>query len=145
VLLAAFAVIQAKARTPRIPREVVNDPGRVAANVVTFIFYSGMIATYFSLTLYFQQVLGCSALETGLMYLPPAVGFGLRREDSLRKSWRDTSATSRAARMFSMKDALAFGYSAGFLAATGLYVLCIAITLTMVKPMAQPAEPDPAP
>jgi MFS family permease len=77
VLLAAFALIQAKSRAPMIPREVLNDPGRVAGNVVTFIFYSGMIATYFFLTLFFQQVLGYSALKTGLMYLPLAVGFGI--------------------------------------------------------------------
>ncbi|MGI8329959.1 MFS transporter [Actinomadura scrupuli] len=77
VLLAAFALIQIKSRVPMIPREVMNDPGRLAANIVTFLYYSGSVATYFFLTLFYQQVLGYSALKTSLMYLPLVVGFGL--------------------------------------------------------------------
>lgn len=56
-----------------------------------------------------------------------------------------TTATSHAARMSTMKDALTTGYSAGFLAATGLSVLCIVITLTMVKPMTQSPDANPVP
>ncbi|MEU9017319.1 MFS transporter [Actinomadura sp. NPDC048394] len=77
VLLAAFAALQRTGRTPMIPREVVGDRGRVGANVVTLLMSTGSFATYYFLTLYMQQVLGYSALRTGLMYLPLAVGFGI--------------------------------------------------------------------
>jgi len=77
VLLAVFAVIQRTSRAPMIPREVLGDRGRVGANIVTLLMSTGSFATYFFLTLYMQEVLGYSALRTGLMYLPLAVGFGI--------------------------------------------------------------------
>jgi EmrB/QacA subfamily drug resistance transporter len=77
VLLTVFAVIQRTSSTPMIPREVLSDRGRSGANVVTLLMSTGSFATYYFLTLYMQQVLGYSALRTGLMYLPLAVGFGI--------------------------------------------------------------------
>ncbi|WP_189335378.1 MFS transporter [Actinoplanes ianthinogenes] len=77
VLLILFVIAQRTSPAPMIPREVLTDPGRVGANVVTFIQSAGMFTTYFFLTLYMQDVLGYSALRTGLMYLPFAVGSGL--------------------------------------------------------------------
>ncbi|MGW5349269.1 MFS transporter [Streptomyces sp. NPDC004031] len=77
VLLAAFAVIQRTSAEPMIPREVLSDRGRTGANVVTLLMSTGSFATYYFLTLYMQQVLDYSALRTGLMYLPLAVGFGI--------------------------------------------------------------------
>ncbi|WP_433136097.1 MFS transporter [Actinomadura nitritigenes] len=77
VLLAAFVAVQRTVRAPMVPREVVGDRGRVGANIVTLLMSTGSFATYFFLTLYMQQVLGYSALRTGLTYLPLAVGFGI--------------------------------------------------------------------
>ncbi|GAB3853839.1 MFS transporter [Dactylosporangium cerinum] len=77
VLLSGFVLTQRISAAPMIPREVLSDRGRVGANVVTFIQSAGMFTTYFFLTLYMQEVLGYSALRTGLMYLPFAVGTGL--------------------------------------------------------------------
>ncbi|MFG1805625.1 MFS transporter [Streptomyces sp. NPDC049040] len=77
VLLAHFAIVQCTGGNPMIPREVLSDRGRVGANLVTLLMSTGSFATYFFLTLYLQQVLGYSALRTGLMYLPLAVGFGI--------------------------------------------------------------------
>jgi EmrB/QacA subfamily drug resistance transporter len=76
-LLAAFVVVQRRSTMPMIPRGVLNEPGRASANVITFITAAGMFATFYFLTLYMQQVLGYSALRTGLMFLPFAVGFGI--------------------------------------------------------------------
>jgi predicted MFS family arabinose efflux permease len=76
-LLIAFVFIQRSSRTPVIPPGVLNERGRAGANIVTFVTAAGMFATYYFLTLYLQQVLGYSALRTGLMYLPFAVGFGI--------------------------------------------------------------------
>lgn len=77
VLLIAFVFIQRASRSPMIPPGVLNERGRAGANIVTFVTAAGMFATYYFLTLYMQQVLGYSALRTGLMYLPFAVGFGI--------------------------------------------------------------------
>lgn len=77
VLLVAFVAIQRGSREPMIPAGVLNERGRIAANLITFITSAGMFATYYFLTLYMQQVLGYSALRTGLMYLPFAIGFGI--------------------------------------------------------------------
>lgn len=77
VLLVLFIVIQRASREPMIPPDVVGEPGRAGANVVTFLMSAGMFTTYYFLTLYMQEVLGYSALRTGLMYLPFAVGFGI--------------------------------------------------------------------
>jgi EmrB/QacA subfamily drug resistance transporter len=76
-LLVAFVVIQARSRTPMVPREVVSERGRAGANVVVFLSSVGMFATFYFLTLYMQHVLGYSALRAGLMFLPLAVGFGI--------------------------------------------------------------------
>jgi EmrB/QacA subfamily drug resistance transporter len=76
-LLIAFVIIQRASKTPMIPAGVLNERGRAGANVVTFITAAGSFATYYFLTLYMQQVLGYSALRTGLTYLPFAIGFGI--------------------------------------------------------------------
>jgi EmrB/QacA subfamily drug resistance transporter len=77
VLLIGFVAIQRASRAPMIPHGVLNERGRAGANIITFVTSAGMFATYYFLTLYMQQVLNYSALRTGLMYLPFAVGFGI--------------------------------------------------------------------
>ena len=77
ILLVVFLLIQRATSNPMIPREVVRERGRAGANIVTFIMSAGMFTTYYFLTLFMQQVLGYSALRTGLMYLPFAIGFGI--------------------------------------------------------------------
>ena len=77
VLLIGFVAIQRVSRAPMIPHGVLNERGRAGANIITFVTSAGMFATYYFLTLYMQQVLHYSALRTGLMYLPFAVGFGI--------------------------------------------------------------------
>jgi predicted MFS family arabinose efflux permease len=47
----------------------------VSANIATAVMASGMFGMFFLLTLYLQQVLRYSPLETGLAYVP--FGFGL--------------------------------------------------------------------
>lgn len=77
VLLAAFVYAERSGELPMIPREVLSDPGRVGANVVTLVMSVGIFSSYYFLTLYMQHVLGYSAVRTGLMYLPFAVGSGI--------------------------------------------------------------------
>jgi MFS family permease len=44
------------------------------ANAISFLMTGAFFATLFLLTLYMQQVLGYSAIDTGLAYLPLALG-----------------------------------------------------------------------
>jgi hypothetical protein len=77
LLLIAFVVIERTSKAPMIPPGVLNEGGRLGANIITFITAAGMFATFYFLTLYLQHVLGYSPLRTGLMFLPFAVGFGI--------------------------------------------------------------------
>jgi EmrB/QacA subfamily drug resistance transporter len=77
VLLIAFVIIQRASKAPMIPARVLRERGRAGANIITFVTAAGMFATYYFLTLYMQQVREYSAMRTGLMYLPFAVGFGI--------------------------------------------------------------------
>jgi MFS family permease len=77
LLLIAFVVIERTSKAPMIPPGVLNEGGRLGANIIRFITAAGMFATFYFLTLYLQHVLGYSPLRTGLMFLPFAVGFGI--------------------------------------------------------------------
>ncbi|ADJ47816.1 major facilitator transporter [Amycolatopsis mediterranei S699] len=69
-LLAAFAVWQAKARTPLLPLRLFKIRAVAGANVVMVLMVAGMLGFQFVTALYLQQVLGLDALETGVAFLP---------------------------------------------------------------------------
>lgn len=70
VLLAAFAVRQAKARTPLLPLRLFRIRAVTGANVVMLLMVAGMLGFQFVTALYLQQVLGLDALATGVAFLP---------------------------------------------------------------------------
>ncbi|MFN2562270.1 MAG: MFS transporter [Jatrophihabitans sp.] len=70
VLLAAFLWVEHRGRTPLLPLPTLRIRGLVAANVTQLIALAGMIAMFFFLTLYMQNVLGYSPIKTGVAYLP---------------------------------------------------------------------------
>ncbi len=71
LLLAAFVVIEGGvAKRPLMPLGIFARPALRAANVVILLLGSALFAMWFFLSLYLQQVLGHSALETGLDFLP---------------------------------------------------------------------------
>ena len=76
VLLVAFAFIQLSSAAPMMPPRVLRDRARSGAYLVMFLMGSGMFATFFFLTLYMQVVKGFSAMQTGVAYLPFALGIG---------------------------------------------------------------------
>ncbi|MFD7031477.1 DHA2 family efflux MFS transporter permease subunit [Streptomyces sp. NPDC059917] len=80
VLLAAFVVIESKVAAPLVPLGVLRRRTLAIANLVMIGLGSAMFAMWFLLSLYMQQVLGCSALRTGLYFLPSclAVVIGAR-------------------------------------------------------------------
>jgi EmrB/QacA subfamily drug resistance transporter len=70
VLLAAFAVLESRARVPLIPPGFFANRTRVVSVTANLLFASAFYTTFFLLTLYMQDVLGWSPLKTGLAYLP---------------------------------------------------------------------------
>ena len=71
VLLAVFVAIEARfARAPLMPMRIFAMPTLRAANVCIFLLGAALFAMWFFLSLYLQQVLGHSPLETGLDFLP---------------------------------------------------------------------------
>jgi EmrB/QacA subfamily drug resistance transporter len=77
VLTIAFLLIQRVAAAPMIPSRVLKERGRVGANLIMFLAGACMFATFYFLTLYMQVVKGYSPMETGLAYLPFALGIGV--------------------------------------------------------------------
>ena len=70
MLLAAFAVVEARVSTPLMPLPLLRNRNLTAASVAGVLWSAGMFACFFSTTLYLQSVLGYSALRTGLAFLP---------------------------------------------------------------------------
>jgi EmrB/QacA subfamily drug resistance transporter len=74
VLLAAFVVHETRiAREPLVSFALFRQGTVAGANIVTALRGAAMFALFFLATLYQQQVLGYSALKTGLAYLPLTV------------------------------------------------------------------------
>ncbi|GAA2099915.1 MFS transporter [Streptomyces albiaxialis] len=72
-LLAAFVRIQARSRTPLMPLRLFRNRSLAAGVALILTFGLTMQAVPFFLTLYFQQVLEFSALQTGVAFLGPTL------------------------------------------------------------------------
>ncbi|MFF2352772.1 MFS transporter [Kitasatospora sp. NPDC058115] len=70
VLLAAFLVAEARSPHPLIPLDLVRPRNLRIANLLMFCLGVTLTALLFFLSLYCQQVLGYSALRTGMAMLP---------------------------------------------------------------------------
>jgi EmrB/QacA subfamily drug resistance transporter len=74
VLMAAFVVNERRNRNPLLPLGIFRIRGLAAADTTQLIAFAGFLAVFFFLTLYMQNVLGYSAIQTGASYLPLTVG-----------------------------------------------------------------------
>ena len=74
VLLAAFAVIQARSRHALLPLRLLADRNRTGANLILLCVGTAIFGMFFFLTVFMQSVWGYSALKTGLAYLPLTAG-----------------------------------------------------------------------
>jgi EmrB/QacA subfamily drug resistance transporter len=72
VLLAAFLVIEARAKDPIMPFRIFRVSTVAGANAAGLLLGAVIFANFFLLTLYVQQVLGWSALKTGLTFIATA-------------------------------------------------------------------------
>jgi EmrB/QacA subfamily drug resistance transporter len=77
VLLAAFVVNEQRSANPLLPMSIFRIRGLAAADATQLIAFAGFLAMFFFLTLYMQNVLGYSPIQTGAAYLPLCVGVGI--------------------------------------------------------------------
>ncbi|MFJ3879366.1 MFS transporter [Streptomyces sp. NPDC090077] len=75
-LLAAFALRQAKARTPLMPLRILRSRTVAGANLVQVLMVAALFSFQVLVALYLQQVQGYGAAETGLAMLPAALAIG---------------------------------------------------------------------
>jgi predicted MFS family arabinose efflux permease len=73
-LLAAFVVNEARVRSPLAPLSVFRINGLAFADITQLVTFAGLLAMFFFLTLYMQNVLGYSPMQTGVAYVPVTVG-----------------------------------------------------------------------
>jgi EmrB/QacA subfamily drug resistance transporter len=74
VLLAAFAIFEARQTHPLFPFSIFKIKGLGEADLTMVIAMAGFYSMFFFLTLYLQNVLGFSPLQAGLVYLPATFG-----------------------------------------------------------------------
>jgi EmrB/QacA subfamily drug resistance transporter len=70
VVLAAFVANERRQRAPLAPLSIFRINGLGFSNVTQLVAFAGFLALFFYVTLYMQNVLGYSAVKTGLAYLP---------------------------------------------------------------------------
>src|SRR5215471_5533193 len=68
-LVVAFVVIELRSKAPLLPMRIFRLRTLTAANVTGFLLGASLFSQFFLLTLYMQQVLHYSAIETGVAYL----------------------------------------------------------------------------
>src|SRR5262245_46271194 len=70
VLLATFIAIELRSRAPMLDIRLFRVPTFTGAQITAFAMSSGMFAQFLFLSLYLQNVLGYSAVKTGVIFLP---------------------------------------------------------------------------
>jgi EmrB/QacA subfamily drug resistance transporter len=68
--LVAFVAIQRRVASPMLPLGLFRRPDFTGAQVAAFAISGSFFAVFLYTTIYLQNVLGLSALEAGLVYLP---------------------------------------------------------------------------
>lgn len=73
-LLALFGVVEQRRAAPLVRLSILRTRTLATANVATLLLLGGMYSLFFFGTLYFQQIKGYNALESGVAFLPQTVG-----------------------------------------------------------------------
>jgi EmrB/QacA subfamily drug resistance transporter len=76
VLLAGFAVLERRAASPLLPRRLLRRRRATAAYTAIVANAGAFVSVIVLSTLYLQRILGFSALEAGLAFVPLAVSAG---------------------------------------------------------------------
>jgi EmrB/QacA subfamily drug resistance transporter len=72
-LLGAFLVVESRAPEPMLPLRLFRDRSFSGAQIAAFAISASFFAIFLYTTLYLQQILGLSAIEAGLTYLPGTI------------------------------------------------------------------------
>jgi MFS family permease len=83
-LLACFVVIEGRAAEPTVPLALFSSRTRSGAYVGRLLMSAAMVGMFFFLTQFLQEVLGYSALQTGLGFLPVTVALFTASQVSAR-------------------------------------------------------------
>jgi len=70
VLLAAFVIVERRHSEPLVPLSVFAEPGVRAGNVINLLSTAANLGVMFYVTFYMMRVLGYSAADAGLAYVP---------------------------------------------------------------------------
>jgi predicted MFS family arabinose efflux permease len=76
-LLGAFVANEQRTKNPLAPLSIFRINGLAYADATQLIAFAGFLALFFYVTLYMQNVLGYSAIKTGLAYLPLTFAIGI--------------------------------------------------------------------
>ncbi|MFD6877902.1 MULTISPECIES: MFS transporter [unclassified Streptomyces] len=71
LLIGAFAVIERRSSDPLMPPRLLSNPNLVTGVVIAFMFMATFGSVLYFLSIYFQEVLGYDALQTGAGFLIP--------------------------------------------------------------------------
>jgi predicted MFS family arabinose efflux permease len=77
VLLLAFLLNEQRGRNPLLPLSIFRIRGLAAADFTQLVALAGFLSMFFFLSLYMENVLGYSPLQTGSAYLPLCFGVGM--------------------------------------------------------------------
>jgi EmrB/QacA subfamily drug resistance transporter len=69
-LIVAFVQIERRHRDPLVPLRIFSNRSLAASDATFLLVAAALFGVFFFCTLYLQQVLGYSALKTGVAYLP---------------------------------------------------------------------------
>ncbi|MFF4260337.1 MFS transporter [Streptomyces sp. NPDC001663] len=73
-LLVSFVLVERRSSHPLLPMRVLADRNRSGAYLIMLCVATGLFGLFFFLTLFIQNVLGYSAIRTGIAYLAFAIG-----------------------------------------------------------------------
>jgi EmrB/QacA subfamily drug resistance transporter len=70
VLMLAFVVVESRRDNPMLDLTLFRRPPFVGASVAAFVLSASMFSMFLYLTLYIQNILGYSALQSGIRFMP---------------------------------------------------------------------------
>jgi predicted MFS family arabinose efflux permease len=73
ILLAIFVAIERRAPSPLVPLSIFRRRVLRTANIIAIFMLGALVTLFFFASLYMQQVLDYSPIETGLAYIPIAL------------------------------------------------------------------------
>jgi EmrB/QacA subfamily drug resistance transporter len=141
--LAAFVAIELRVKAPMVEFRLFSDRNFVGAVVVALIVSFAMLGVFFFLALYMQNILGYSALEAGVRFLPSTLMIVLvapvagRLSDRVGPRWLIAGGLAVVAASLFSFSGIAVDSSYGELL-PGFTLLGIGIALTM-SPMTSAA------